>query len=953
MIFSKKFSFQTLLLLGLVLGTTGCQTNSKTAKSNDFKIDYEKYTLGNGLDVILHQDDSDPIVSVAILFNVGSNREKTGRTGFAHFFEHMLFQNSENVGKGKFFTTIEDLGGTFNGGTWQDGTVYFEVVPKDALERILWMESDRMGFMINTVTEAVLENEKEVVKNEKRQRVDNQPYGHTSYVVDKALYPENHPYNWQVIGSLQDLEAATLEDVKEFYQKWYGPNNATMVIAGDFNKEEVKSWVEKYFGEIPARSDVEPIQPMAGKLDTSVLLFHEDNFAQLPELTMTWPTVDDNHPDRFALDYLGQLLSIGKRAPLYKEIVENRKLAPTATAYNSTGEIAGKFNIRVRANADIDLDTIYDAINKGLQDFEKNGINDKDMERIKNLLETDFYNGLSSILSKSFQLVQYNEFKGSPDVLEEEINQILSVTKTDIQRVYEEYIKDKPFVLTSFVPKGKMDLAVTGCKMAAVEEEPIVQGAEPEPLKEEESGFEKTPSKIDRSVIPPLGEAPIVKNPVIWTNKLSNGMTIYGIENAELPIVQFSLILKGGILVDEPSKIGISNLVTSSMMEGTANKTPEELEDAIGQLGAEINMSLAPEYITLSVNCLSRNFEQVVALVEEILLEPRWDEKEFELIKQNSITSLKQREAVPSFISSKVFTRLIYGTGNTLAEYSGGTVEINQAATIDDLKSYYDRNFSPSVATMHFSGNIDQERVKKALAGIEEKWKAKEVLIPEVKVAKPVEKPIVYFVDVPNAKQSVIRIGGVSLKGGDPDFSLASMMNERLGGGTSSRLFQQLREEKGYTYGAYSSFSRRVHEGSFAASSSVRSNVTLESALLFKEILSNYNTSFSEEDLEKAKSSILKGNARQYETLRNKISILESISLYELPMDFIQKDQEAILNVNLDQAKSLISKYINPGQMIYLVVGDKATQLERLKELGYGDPVLLDKDGMPASNVLN
>ena len=247
----KQFALFYLLLFSgsLVISVTSCQNAATSEESSpvELKIDYEKFTLDNGLDVILHEDKSDPIVSVAIMYHVGSNREKPGRTGFAHFFEHMLFQNSENVGKGNFFKKIEELGGEFNGGTWNDGTVYYEVVPKDALEKVLWMESDRMGFVINTVTEPVLENEKQVVKNEKRQRVDNQPYGHTGYVIDKTLYSADHPYNWQVIGSLEDLQAATIDDVKEFYNQWYGANNATLVIAGDFDKNQTKEWVEKYF----------------------------------------------------------------------------------------------------------------------------------------------------------------------------------------------------------------------------------------------------------------------------------------------------------------------------------------------------------------------------------------------------------------------------------------------------------------------------------------------------------------------------------------------------------------------------------------------------------------------------------------------------------------------------------------------------------------------------------
>ncbi|MFK7937658.1 MAG: M16 family metallopeptidase, partial [Saprospiraceae bacterium] len=621
----KRFPQLWGLLLGslLILGFTACQdagSSDATTATPELKIDYEKFTLDNGLDVILHEDKSDPIVSVAIMYHVGSNREKPGRTGFAHFFEHMLFQNSENVGKGNFFKKIEELGGEFNGGTWNDGTVYYEVVPKDALEKILWMESDRMGFMINTVTTPVLENEKQVVKNEKRQRVDNQPYGHTGYIIDKTLYPDEHPYNWQVIGSLEDLQAATIDDVKEFYNQWYGANNATLVIAGDFDKGQTKEWVKKYFTEVPAREEVAAIQPQKSDLTATTKLMHEDNFAQLPELRMVYPTVEDGHPDSYALNYLGQLLSEGKRAPLYKELVEERQLAPAPASYNSTREIAGQFVVRVRANNDVDLDAVAEGINAAFSKFETNGIDDKDMQRIKNKLETDFYGGITSLLGKSFQLAQYNEFRGSPDELSNEIKKILAVSKDDVMRVYNQYIKGQPHLVTSFVPKGKAELAVEGSEMAAVVEEQVVAGAEAAPQEELEAEYEKTPSSFDRTVEPDLGEAPLVSVPKIWTANLDNGLEVYGIENSELPLVEFSLRLKGGMLLDDPSKIGVANLMTDIMQEGTANKTPEELEDAIGALGADISMSTSAEFITINASCLARNFAATMDLMEEMLL---------------------------------------------------------------------------------------------------------------------------------------------------------------------------------------------------------------------------------------------------------------------------------------------------------------------------------------------
>ena len=456
-------AFTTVGLLAFV----ACKSD-KAASGDKLAIEFEKYTLENGLQVVLHHDKSDPIVSLAIQYAVGSNREKTGRTGFAHLFEHMLFQESENVPQDQFFKKIQDAGGTLNGGTWKDGTIYYEVVPNNALEMVMWLESDRMGYLINTVTEAAFYNQQEVVQNEKRQRVDNNPYGHTNWVLDKAIYPEGHPYNWQVIGELVDLQNATIDDVKEFYDKYYGPNNATLVLAGDFETEEAKALIEKYFGEIKRRQEVEPLKPQPVTIAETKGLYHKDNFSTAPQLKMVWPTLQQNTDDAYALDFLGQVLAQGKKAPMYKVLVEEKELTSRVGAYNNSQEIAGEFHISVTANSGKNLAEIEDAIFEAFEKFETESITDADVERLKASEETNFYNGISSVLGKSFQLAQYNVFAGDPGFITQDIENIKAVTKEDVIRVYNTYIKDKPFVLTSFVPKGQLELAAKDCVMANV-----------------------------------------------------------------------------------------------------------------------------------------------------------------------------------------------------------------------------------------------------------------------------------------------------------------------------------------------------------------------------------------------------------------------------------------------------------------------------------------------------
>jgi zinc protease len=959
-----KVAFATLLVCGLyacnssdepVTTASAIETVEPVVETSPagLSIDIEKYTLANGLDVILHRDVSDPVVATAIVYHVGSNREEPGRTGFAHFFEHMLFQDSENVGAGNFITEIGDMGGTLNGGTWQDGTIYFEVVPSDGLERVLWMESDRMGFFINTVTKAGLENEKQVVKNEKRQGVDNRPYGHTDYVLLTNMYPKGHPYSWDVIGSLEDLQAATVADVRKFYEKWYGVNNATLVLAGDFDPETAKRYIEKYFGELEPRGEVTPIEPMPATLDRSKKLFHEDNFAQLPELNQLYPAVETRHADFYALKLMASLLADGKDSPLYEVIVDEKKLAPSASAQYQDSEIAGTINFKVRAFDGIDLDSVQAALFAAFELFSSEGFTDQQLERILTNLETDFYNDLNSVFSKASELAQYNEFNGDPNRLATEIDRYRAVTREDIMRVFNTYVVNKNYVATSFVPKGQLDLAMEDSVKADVVEEQIVQGAEDAAESGEEVAAQaepvSTPSRIDRSIKPEMGAAPVVKLPEVWTTNMESGLTLLGIEHNELPLVNLSVRIKGGHYLDNPTQTGTANLLTSIMMEGTAKRTPRELEQAIGDLGATINFSVSEEYITLTASSLARNFEAVAGLMEEILLQPRWDEGEWERVRQQEISGVQQAGANPDAVAADVFNRLLYGSDNILGTSVSGSEESLLATTIDDVKAFYQNNLLANMASVHIAGNVTRERALKAFAGLASEWQGGDIEFPVYAIPDAMAQPALYFVDIPGAKQSVIRIGSLAMKANSSDYYPATAINHGLGGNFSAQLFQVLRLQKGYTYGANSGFNRRAHTGRFQASSSVRSNVTLESMQTFRELLSAYGPGFDAAALARTKATLSKANATAFETTDSLMGVLQNISSYDLPTDYVAVQQQQLQDLNLEQASELFGKYMDPQKMIYLVVGDAETQLQRLGELGLGDAVLLDRKGDPVA----
>ncbi len=928
----KKLACLSVLCLVFLMG---CEPKS------ELSIPYEKYALSNGLDVILHQDQSDPIVALAILYHVGSNRESVGRTGFAHLFEHIMFQRSENVPEDQFFKIIQDAGGTLNGGTGNDATTYYEVVPKNALEKILWLESDRMGYLTNTITQKTFQIQQNVVQNEKRQSVDNAAYGHTGGVIAKNLFPQGHPYSWTVIGEMQDLFNATLEDVKAFHAKFYAPNNATLVLSGDFDPAEAKKLIEKYFGEIRRGAELDDPKPVPVKLAETKKLYHEDNFARAPQLTMVWPTVEQYSMDAYALDYLGQLLSQGKKAPMYNVLVKEKKLTSGARASNSSQEITGSFRITVTANEGVSLKTVEDAVFEAFARFEKEGITDKDVEKLKAGMETSYYNGISSILGKSFQLARYNEYAGTPDFYAKDIERTKSVTKGDIIRVYEKYIKGQPYLATSFVPKGQPDLVAEGSMNAGVQEEDIQNATEVQIAEnEEEAPVVKTPAAFDRSVMPKDGPDPAINLPVIWQDELANGMRVFGIEHNELPLVQFNIAIKGGHLMEKLEKAGVASLMAELMNEGTKNKTPLELEEAIEMLGANIGVGSSATSVSISGSCLVRNFDATLALVEEMLLEPRWDEEEFALAKIRVLNNLKRQKASPNALAGETFQKLVYGEGHIFSISGSGTEETVTAISIDDLKNFYAETLSPGIASFHIAGNIGKDKVLSSLQSLAQKWTPKEVLIPAFTLPEAPAISQVWFVDVPGAKQSIIQIGCAGPAKSDPEYFAATVMNDKLGGSFNGWVNMVLREEKGFTYGARSGFSGNMVAGTFTASAPVRSSATLESVQIFKDLMTRYREGVSQEDLDFTRNSLLKSYARKYETLGALTGMLGEISMYNLPKDYAVKEQETIRNMTLEQHKALAQKYIDPNRMYYVIAGDAATQADQLTAVGFGKPII-------------
>ncbi|MEN6618286.1 MAG: pitrilysin family protein [Rikenellaceae bacterium] len=935
---------KSLFFTFLAMFTLSCAT-----KEPRVELNYEQYTLDNGLKIILHEDHSDPLVALAIQYHVGSGREKPGKTGFAHFFEHMLFQRSENLPRNAFFQNIAKMGGSFNGSTNSDGTNYYEAVPRDALEKVLWMESDRMGFFINTVTQGGMDREVDVVSNEKRQNYDSQPYGQSSIITSKEMFPAGHPYSWTTIGEIADLKSATLEDVKEFYGTYYVPNNATLVLTGDFDIKQAKELIQKYFGEIKKGIDVPKpaIQPLA--LDSTKKIVWEDPYARLPQISVDYPTVEAYNKDSYALQYFASLFANGKKSPLYKIVVEEKKLAPFVGAYNMSREVAGYAQIGIRAFDGINLNDVYTAIEEAFARFEKEGVDMQELQKLKVMQEVNLYNRITGVQGKALMMARDNEFAGKPDASFDDLKKYQAVTKEDIMAVYEKYFKGKPYFALSVIPKGKPELALAGSVPAKIVMENVAdQKMKSAGGKIVDDKYVRTKSSFDRSVEPAyLPNTPSITVPPVWTSKLSNGMDLFGITQSELPIIQVNIELKGGMLLDPANKIGLSYLNAELMNEGTALKTPEELESAMGLLGARIQVSSDIEGMGISISCLAKNFKDVMALTEEMVLQPRFDETALTRIKSEIKSYIHQASVNPQEIARAVTNKLLFGADARIAQIPYGTAESLDSITMDDIKTFYNTFMSPAIANFNIAGAIDQATCEKAIASLVEKWKTKDVTVPEPSPGIPAKRAQIYFVDYPNAPQSMIMVSKTGVPYSSPDYYPCVIANYRLGSGSQGMLFDVLRLQKGFTYGAYSSFAGQEYLNTFTASSSVQASTTKEAIETFKSLISNYGTEYNEDLLNTTKNSMLRAKASSFETLGALVGMLNNISSYNLPFDYVKQQEETINNMTVEQAKAVIAKNIDVNEMIYVVVGDAKTQLKPLNSLGLGSVILVDKEAKP------
>ena len=911
-----------------------------TRKGSELVIPYEKYVLPNGLTVIVHEDHSDPIVHVDVTYHVGSAREEVGKSGFAHFFEHMMFQGSDHVADEEHPKIVFEAGGTMNGTTSRDRTNYFETLPSNQLETALWLESDRMGFLLDAVTQKKFEIQRETVKNERGQGVDNQPYGRANETIYRTLYNYGHPYSWDVIGYLEDLNRGDVNDLKNFFLRWYGPNNATLTVGGDVTPQQVVQMAQKYFGSIPRGPEVKNMKLPAPVLAQDRYVSYEDNI-RFPMLRMVFPTVPNYHPDEVPLDLLAEIIGGGKNSILYKNLTKAQK-AVQANAGHPASELAGEFTVTVLPYPGQSLADMEKMAREAFLEFEKTGVSDDALARFKSSYESGIVNSLSSVSGKTSTLAAYQTFRGNPNYLTNQLKAHQAVTKADVMRVYNQYIKGKKAVILSVVPNGQAN-AVAKADNFKVSKEGY------QPPKDQYAGLKyvKAKDNFDRSKRPANGKNPVVTVPPYWTDKLQNGIKLIGTKNDEVPTVTLLFSVKGGHKLEakDPSKAGIASLTASILNEASEKYTSEEITNQLEKLGSTISFSSSADQMNVSVQSLTKNLDATLALLEERLLHPRFDQADFDRLKKQRLESIANQSTQPSVVAGNVYNKLLYGEGHIMATPVIGTTASVTNISLDDVKKFYQDNFSPSVTNLVVVGDTEQNKIMPKLAFLN-KWTPKPVEIPaDVKIAN-LDKTRLYLINKDKAAQSEIRIGYMALPyDATGEYYKSQIMNYALGGAFNSRINLNLREAKGYTYGASSYFSGTESAGPFTAAAGVRSNVSDSSVVEFmKEIKRMHEEGITDEELAFVKSAMGQSEARKYETSFQKAAFLNNILRYNLDKDYVTKQNQILQNITKEEINALAKKYLPVEKMAITLVGDKATIKPGLEKLGY-EIVELDTDG--------
>ena len=868
-------------------------------------IKYTKTTLDNGMDVILHKDDSIPMVSVNVWYHVGSKDEELGKTGFAHLFEHMMFEGSKHHNE-NHFEPLQKVGASLNGSTNMDRTNYWENVPSNYLELALWLEADRMGYLLDALTQERFDNQREVVKNERRQTYENRPYGMAHWNMQGQLFPSPHPYNWMTIGSQEDLDAASLEDVQAFFRKYYSPSNASLAIAGDIDINKSIDMVNKYFSSLLPGHSNDKVSRFDSSLSGRVELFMPDNVS-LPKLYIGWPTpphLDKSEPE---LDILSLILADGRNSRLYSKLVYPN-IAQNVSAYAYSSEIAGQFFIEVTASPGHSLSDIEDIVDEELERIVSDPPTEEEMEIALNKIEHYNYSQLSKIGGfggKADLLNHYNIFANDPEYINTFIKEYEKVTVED----------------------------VVSARKNILNQDQVRLRAEPN------ASLIPVELELDRTIEPTAAEPQEFKPPKHQKTKLSNGMELVYLTKPGPPLISCGVLLKTGATADKEDLPGLAYFTAMLTREGTTSRTSAEIYHNLDKLGTSMSIESRREFIFYSTEVLTKHFEEGLEILADVIKNPTFPQKEIDRIKEKQLGDLQRSKDEPNAVADRLFPKLIYG------EYSGygHPVTGNEASirnfTAADLKAFKEVAFIPDQSQIIIVGNVEFEKVRSACEAYFSDWTPNHQLdgkssdTPDLDDQMPVG---IYICDKPESAQSVIRAGHTIFPRRDDRYYPMNLVNFIFGGQFSSRLNLNLREDKGYSYGFHSGVSWYSDDSLLVAGGSVQTDKTTESIV---EILKEFNDIISdrlitEEELEDARNQLLRGYPASFERSGQIMDNMIQLAVHDLPDDHFEKVPHNLRSVDLTQVRDTANQIINPDDLKILIVGDKEKILPGIETLG-------------------
>ena len=883
-------------------------------------IAFEKTTLSNGLDVIIHEDHSIPLVAVNVWYHVGSKDEEVGRTGFAHLFEHVMFEGSKHHNS-SHFEPLQKIGANLNGSTTSDRTNYWEDVPSNYLELALWLEADRMGFLVDALDQQRFDIQRDVVKNERRQSYENRPYGMAHWQIQEALFPLPHPYHWMTIGSQEDLDAASLDDIKDFFRRFYSPSNSSLAIAGDMDPKLTLELVEKYFGDLtPA-----PSVPRVGRFDSSlggrVELEMRDRVS-LPRLYIAWPTPPHLDPDDPALELLRAVLSDGMSSRLYRSLVYEKQIAQNVGVRFHAAEIAGQFIVDVTAAEGHDLDELEAAAEEVLASINTDPPSDEEISRAKNRLEAQHYRQLTHIGGfggRADDLNHFNVFAGDPNKINTSIDDYMAVDREDILRVSQSVL-DQRQVRLRVLPERSLSPATTN---------------------------------LDRTMMPPPAKEPVFTPPLPEQMQLPNGLKIVVVEKHDMPVVTFGLVVSAGAITDPSDQPGIAGFTAQMLSEGTDTRSSQEIAAAFEFIGARLSADARREITLLSTETLSKHWKRALELLSDVVRHPSFPPHELERVRREHLTDLRRAKDDAGFVAEQIMPGLVFGRGTQYGHSSIGTEDSVAAFTREDLEGHFRRLYGPKGATLVVAGDVTLEEVSQEATTAFGDWDNPDVSLAAAVVdsARTVSDPTtIYLVDKPGAAQSVIQAGHATVPRSHPDYFRMVLLNYVFGGQFSARLNQNLRQDKGYSYGFHSSINWFHQSSALVAGGSVQTEVTKESVV---EILQEFRDiqgqrPITREELGSAQSGMLQGLPAGFERPGQIMGSLVQMVLHDLPNDYFRTVGQKLSAVKLDEAIGAGQERIDPDSLAILVVGDRAAIEAGLRELDL-PLVILNNDGEPAA----